>query len=299
VTSVSVLIASAAGGDFLFRCLESVCRQVRDPGVEVIVIDRCGEGRCEQIAERFPTVRILHDAPRPTSSVPQLRARGLAEARGNIVAILEEHCKAPPGWVSTIQDVFANPKVTAAGGPIRDAGYGRARDWVVYFMEYHNYLPPWPDGERPTLNGANIAYRRDALIPFRDALGEGYWEVTLHPALLAEGAVFRGVPAMGVCHTGPFDYRYYLGQRYLLSRAWGGTQRTEAGLLKRLAYLLGAPVFPLLLLARIGARVAKSDVPLSRFVRVFPALSPAAAAYVWGEWIGYLLGPGKALEKVE
>ena len=231
--------------------------------------------------------------------MPQLRARGLAEARGEVVAILEEHCEAPPGWVSAIQDVFVDPKVTAAGGPIRDDGYARARDWVVYLMEYHNYLPPWPDGERPALNGANIAYRRDSVLPCRDALGEGYWEVTLHPALLAEGALFRGASAMAVRHTGPFDYRYYLGQRYLLSRAWGGTRRAETGPLKRLAYLLGAPVFPILLLGRIGARVAESDVPLGRFIRVFPALIPAAAAYVWGEWLGYLLGPGKALERIE
>jgi GT2 family glycosyltransferase len=299
MTSVSIVIASAAGGDFLFRCLESLCHQIDDPAVETIVVDRCGEEQCLEIAQRFPVVRTLHDSSEPKASVPQLRARGVGEARGEIVAILEEHCAAPPEWVSAIRNAFEDPRVTAAGGPIQDDGYERARDWVVYLMEYHNYLPPWPAAERPALNGANIAYRLEALVRYRDALEEGYWEVSLHPKLLAENASFRAAPAMAVRHTGPFDYRYYLGQRYLLSRAWGGTRRSEAGRLRRIAYLVGAPAFPLLLLGRIGSQVARSDVPLSRFARVFPAMVPAAAAYVWGEWMGFLLGPGDALEMVE
>jgi glycosyltransferase involved in cell wall biosynthesis len=299
MTSISIVIASAAGGDFLFRCLESLYRQIEGPEVEAIVVDRCGEERCLEIAQRFPSVRTLHDAGEPAPSVPQLRARGVGETRGDIVAILEEHCTVPPGWISAIRDAFQDPRVTAVGGPIQDDGYERSRDWVVYFMEYHNYLPPWPDGKWPALNGANIAYRREALAPHRDALKEGYWEISLHPKLLADEASFIASPSMVVRHTGPFDYGYYLGQRYLLSRAWGGTQRTEKGRLQRIAYLIGAPAFPLLLLGRIGGQVARSDVPFGRFIRVFPALIPAAIAYVWGEWLGYLLGPGEALGRVE
>jgi glycosyltransferase involved in cell wall biosynthesis len=45
--TVSVVIASRAGGDFLFRCLDSLREQVATESAEVIVVDRCGTGSRE------------------------------------------------------------------------------------------------------------------------------------------------------------------------------------------------------------------------------------------------------------
>jgi hypothetical protein len=35
------------------------------------------------------------------------------------------------------------------------------------------------------------------------------------------------------------------------------------------------------------------------YIRKLPLLVPVAVTYVWGEWLGYLLGPGDALEWIE
>jgi hypothetical protein len=149
------------------------------------------------------------------------------------------------------------------------------------------------------LNGANIAYRRERLLEQRDVLGSGYWEVVLHPRLAKNGGFFRSVSGMGVYHTGPFDYGYYLVQRYLLSRVWGGTQRERVGFAKRLVYLLAAPAFPIMLLTRIARRVFQSGQRVREFLFATPLLVPVVMAYVWGEWLGYLCGMGDALERVE
>jgi hypothetical protein len=230
--------------------------------------------------------------------VPELRMLGVRHATGDIVAIIEEHCVAPPDWLETIQRSFRDGDV-AIGGPILDNGFNRARDWVVYFSEYHNYLPPWVDGHRYSLNGANVAYRRDKILEHEDVLASGYWEVVLHPRLAKNGGVFRSVPKMGVHHTGPFDYGYYLVQRYLLSRVWGGTQRETVSVAKRFVYLLAAPAFPILLLTRIARRVFQSGQRIREFLFATPLLVPVVMAYVWGEWLGYLCGVGDALERVE
>lgn len=287
---VSVVIASGAGGAFLHRCLASLKDQVAARGAEVIVVDRVG-------ASIEPWVRVISARGEPRASVPEMRRRGALAAKNEIVAVIEEHCTAPPGWIAAIEGGFAEG-IVAIGGPILDAGFDRVRDWVVYFSEYHNYLPPWPAGDRFLLNGANIAYRRSALLAHEAELATGYWEVVLHPRLAEEGRLVS-VPAMGAKHTGPFDYGYYLSQRYLLSRVWGGTQRMKASLSKRLVYLVAAPVFPFLLLARIATRVTASGKLLGRFLVALPLLVPVAIAYVWGEWLGYLVGPGDALERVE
>jgi hypothetical protein len=229
--------------------------------------------------------------------VPELRREGLLAARGEVVAVLEEHCTAPPGWLAAIETHFRSGDA-AIGGPILDDDFARLCDWVVYFSEYHNYMPPWERGERAMLNGANIAYARDKVLRHRDALAAGYWEVVLHPPLQADGA-FRAVPEMGARHTGPFDYGYYLRQRYLLSRVWGGSQRLQGGLAKRIVHLLAGPIFPLFLLARIGKRVLEKGTRTAKLVQCLPLLVPVVCAYTLGEWLGYLIGTGDALEEVE
>ena len=295
--TLSVVIASGAGGDFLFHCLDSLRLQVAAVGAEVIVVDRRGGETVSRLIKEYPFVTIVQSDLDHRPSVPELRMIGIKRVQADIVAIIEEHCIASPNWLETILNSFQKTDVVI-GGPILSQDYNRIRDWVVYFSEYHNYLPPWPDGERYNLNGANIAYRREKLLGHQDVLGSGYWEVVLHPLLAKEG-IFRSVSRMGVYHTGPFNYGYYLVQRYLLSRVWGGMQRKKVGFARRLVYLIVAPIFPFLLLARIAKCVFKSRNYVGKFLASLPLLVPVTVAYVWGEWLGYLFGEGDALERVE
>lgn len=295
--SLSVVIASGAGGEFLPRCLDSLRDQVVKENVELIVVDRCGGETYARIERDYPFATLINAELDHRPSVPELRAIGVKHAKGDIIAIIEEHCVAPQNWTGTIRSSFREEDA-AIGGPILDNDFRRQRDWVVYFSEYHNFLPPWSEGDRYMLNGANIAYNREKLMKYVDILGSGYWEVVLHPLLSRDGA-FRAVPDMGVFHTGPFNYIYYLEQRYLLSRTWGGTQREKVSPAKRLFYLVAAPLFPPLLLARISHRVLKSKQLLLNYLSALPLMVPVVIAYVWGEWLGYLFGVGDALERVE
>jgi glycosyltransferase involved in cell wall biosynthesis len=294
---ISVVVASGAGGGFLFRCLASLREQALRTRAEIIVVDRTGEATRQRVAGEFPRVRVVAAPSDHRATVPELRSIGVAHANGDILAVLEEHCAASPHWLDTIGANF-RPDDAAIGGPILDSSFTRLRDWCVYFCEYHNYMPPWTDGPRTTLNGANIAYDAAKLAKYHDVLDAGYWEVVLHPRLAADGA-FRAVNSMAVHHTGPFAYAYYLRQRFLLSRAWAGTQKTHVPLPKRMLHLLVGPIFPLFLFARVTARVLDKKQYLGRYLATLPLLVPAWFAYAWGEWLGYLNGPGRALEKVE
>jgi hypothetical protein len=294
---VSVVVASGAGGEFLFRCLASLRAQVERAGAELIVVDRMGTATRERLARECPYARVI-EAPndhRPT--VPEMRRLGVEAASGAIVAILEEHCTAPEGWLAAIAANFRADDA-ALGGPILDSSFTRLRDWCVYFSEYHNYMPPWGDVERYALNGANIAYDRAKLMKHRAVLDTGYWEVVLHP-LLAKDGKFRALDALGAHHTGPFDYGYYLHQRFLLSRVWGGSQKDLVPFTKRLAHLVLGPIFPLFLFARVTKRVLERKHYLGRYLPTLPLLVPAWFCYAFGEWLGYLVGYGKALEEVE
>jgi hypothetical protein len=49
----------------------------------------------------------------------------------------------------------------------------------------------------------------------------------------------------------------------------------------------------------VTSRVLASPRFIGPYLRALPLLVPAWFAYATGEWLGYLLGPGRALEEVE
>ena len=294
---ISIIIASGAGGEFLSKCLDSLRNQALAYEAEIIVVDRCGGEVVSRIKRDYPFVTLLEYHMKHRLSVPELRSIGVQYAHGDIVAIIEEHCIAASNWIEVIFSSFLEDDA-AIGGPIMDNNYPRLSDWVVYFSEYHNFLPPWSNGCRYMLNGANIAYNRLKLLLYKNVLNSGYWEVVLHPLLAKEGK-FRSIANMMVYHNGPFNYGYYLRQRYLLSRVWGGTQRNKISFVKRIIYILLAPVLPFFILARITQRVFNSKQLIRKYIPTIPLLIPTLVAYTFGEWIGYLVGMGNALELVE
>jgi glycosyltransferase involved in cell wall biosynthesis len=295
--SISVVIASKVGPPFVDRCLRSVESEAKSLDAEVIVVAAGAQAYASRLATEFPWARIIH-APE-IREVPALRRRGVEEAAGELVAVIEEHCSAAPDWLRRASRAHAGGEYGAVGGPIVDDDYGRRRDWVTYFIEYNGALPPAPNGESLYLNDANIVYRRQVLTDHLDLLDEGYWPMTLHPTLLAEGTKFLSVPDMVVHHLGPWNYFYYLHQRFLFSRAFGGVRAQSEPASRRLAYLLGAPLIPAMLLIRIARTVWQKRCRVPQFVLALPLIVPALIVLVAGEWVGYLIGPGDSLSKVE
>ncbi len=292
---ISVVIASIVGAPFIDECLLSLEDQARTFAAEVIVV-ACGDtAYADRIRRKFAWVHVIHRPKRET--VPDLRRAGVKEARGGIIAIIEEHCLAAPDWLEAAMDAHAGGGYGVVGGPVVDHAYKRVRDWVVYFCEYNGYLPPWTDGETYNLGSANIAYSRDVLLKYEQFLSGGYWEAGLHPRLIADGVKFRSVPGMVVHHRGPFHYGYYLQQRYWFSRAFAGARQLPAS--RKAVYFLVSPLVPFLLLARMAQRVVRQRCRLEKFAQALPLLIPVLMVYVAGEFVGYAAGPGDALLKVE
>lgn len=293
---VSVVVASKVGAPFIDRCLESLREQNTASHAEVIVVtDKAGYAA--ELEVRFPWARVVHAVG--ISKVPALRRRGVEEARGELVGLIEEHCSAKADWLEQAVRAHESGDAAAVGGPVVDDNYRRLRDWVVYFLEYNSALPPAPRGETVELNDANVVYRRQALLDHLDLLDEGYWSMTLNPVLHAKGLKLRSVPEMIVYHHGPFDFGYYLHQRFLFSRAFAGVRAQAEPTSRRLAYLIGAPLIPLMLLGRMTSRVLQKRHRVTRFVQSLPLIVPALLVMVAGEWVGCLLGPGDALNRVE
>jgi glycosyltransferase involved in cell wall biosynthesis len=293
---LSIIVASCVGAPFIDRCLKSLLDQVSIGQVECIVVDRSGEELAERIEREYPWLRIYR---RPAGeSVPDLRKFGIAQARSDYVAIIEEHCVAREDWVRNILSrIEENP--AAIGGVVDDANYSRLMDWAVYFTEYNSYMPPTEHGETLDVCAANCVYRRDLLQEHLPASGSGYWEAGLNKTLLAKGERFINDPELVVSHTGPFGLTYYLHQRYLFSRAFAGTRREHVSVVFKICYVFLAPLLIPLLWARTASRVFSKRRHIGKFLQVTPHMVPITATYVFGEWVGFLAGSGDSLKKIE
>ena len=294
---ISVVVASKVGAPFVDYCLTSLAEQSRTQNAEIIVVAAGESSYAARLAEDYPWAQVIHSTQ--ATQIPAMRRVGVEAARAPYVAIIEEHCSAAPDWLAKALAALESGPYGAAGGPIVDYDYGRLRDWVVYFLEYHGALPPAPQGETTNLNDANIAYPRQVLVEHLDLLNDGYWPMTLHPTLLGKGVKMLSAPDMIVHHRGPFNFGYYLGQRFLFSRAYAGVRANTQPATRRFAYIVLAPLVPFMMLARISSIVLRKGRRIPQFLATLPLLTVALVVMVAGEWLGCVAGPGDALAKVE
>lgn len=299
--SLSVIIASVNGRPMIEECLASLEAQQGNTDAEVIVMDITGEDTARLLEERFPSVKLMSIGERRT--IPQLRTAGLLAARGEIIAVIEDHCIADPHWYEAIVNAHrAHPECVAVGGAVENGSRTRLIDWAVFFCEYSAYMLPVLRGIVEDIPGNNASYKRRAFdnVPNVEyVLGQRFWESGLHQHLRARGERFLSEPSIVVYHKKHFGFGYFLSQRYHYSRYYAGMLVSEAGVPLRLFRSLAALALPFLLLARIMARVAGKRRHLKELLLAYPLLIVFTIAWAIGEMVGGVLGPGQSLSKVK
>jgi glycosyltransferase involved in cell wall biosynthesis len=294
---VSVVIASVNGLPCLAECLEALLRQEGGVPFEVLVVDRCGAATRAEVCRRFPDppVRLIAADGRP--SIPALRAIGIRQARGQMVAVTEDHCLAPPRWVETIWRAHQAGR-RIVGGAVANGATRRLVDWAVFFCEYAGSMPPLPAGRVADTPGNNTAYDRELLGRLAPEIGAEIWESFLHRRLRELGVQFYLDAGMEICHKKEFGYRYFLSQRYHYSRSFAGMRLAEAPPWKRVIYAASTGLLPGVLLARIGRAVWRKG-RRGTFLLTLPVLVTFLITWAWGEAVGALCGPGDSLARVE
>jgi glycosyltransferase involved in cell wall biosynthesis len=293
---VSAIVPCVNGLPIVAECVESFLAQSQAGAIEVVVVDRCGPQTRAELVRRFPQARVI--AVETSASIPSMRARGIEQARGRVIAITEDHCLAEPGWLAAVERAY-RAGYEAVGGPVENGCTARGVDWAVFFCEYVRFMGPLPTGVCQEIAGNNSAYDRRLLERLRPELQQERWESFLHARMRELGVVFYCDPEMAVLHKKSFGYRYFLSQRYHYSRSFAGMRLTGARRWRRWVYAAGTLLLPGLLLARIGAAVARKRRHGRAFVLCLPILATFLVSWAVGEGVGALLGPGKSLERVE
>jgi len=292
---LSVVIASVNGAQSILECLEKLEAQTVRDQMEILVLDRRTDGTAEAITERFPGVTLRTGLT--GRSIPELRWEGMRLARGEWIAVIEDHCMAPPRWASAILD-FHDARYGVVGGPVENGSRDRILDWAFFLAEYGPCMPPLPEGAAEGVPGNNAAYRR-AILPLSDNRWAYAWESFLQNDLRIKGVGIFLNPALLIYHKKSFGLWEMLGQRFLYSRSYAAMRgRTMPGP-KRVVYALLSLALPPLLLLRIARSLAAKHRNLREFVLGLPLIVLFVIAWALGEIAGYLAGPGDSLARVE
>lgn len=273
------------------QCLAALVAQADPSEVEVLVvrdIERSDGVDRPAARRRFPGVRWV-DAP-CGSTVPRMRALGIAAARGAVVALLEDDCVVRHGWCQVAMGADGGANV-AVGGAVEPGPYTRALDWAVYFCEYGRFMLPVPSTRLAPLPGNNVVYQRNAVKQvglgsdeFHDVFVHSEWQRAGLATTVKETLVVENVNSWSLRHVTSVPYhhgRSYAGKRFGSRRAW---TRVAIGTL--------ALSLPALKTFRIIASTVSRKRLVGRLIQGLPWILVFTTSWSLGETMGCLFGPG-------
>ncbi len=236
----------------------------------------------------------------PDQSVFALRARGVAQARGEIVAITEDHCVPAPDWPAALLSAHArHPDAVALAGAVANGATATAWDWANFLMTFAEHMPPL-DGATATRapSVANGSFKRTRVGPTRD-VAPGWLELELMPSLVGAGGVARDGGPLVIHDQSHGGTRSTLAAHFHNGRASAGLRVDQPGpratsrewrRLARLPWRLTRE-----LRTALAVRPPLTGVA-ARGARLVPLL---AVAHSLGELTGLLLGPGASAELLD
>lgn len=162
--SFSVIICTRNGRQRVGTCLEAV-RRMRGARFETIVVDDGStDGTADEVAERFPFVKLLRLDPCGLSAA---RNAGAAASNGDVLAFTDDDCEPDHEWLARLARVFRDGRFAAAGGPNLPPAPRTWEQAVVCAAPGAPSHVMLDDEEAEHLPGCNLSVTREAF----DAIG--------------------------------------------------------------------------------------------------------------------------------
>ena len=253
---LTLVIATYNRSSRLLAALDSVARQSADPAEwECVAVDNNSADDTQTafaaFAARHPQLN-LRMVSETRQGLSHARNKGIAESRGEIIAIIDDDEHINADFISAYIDLFANrPDAVAAGGRVIPEYPSGRPQWLSRYTEkpianptdWGGQVRLFPHGEIPA--GGNMAFRRELLEHyggFDTSLGRSGRQLTggeesdLFERLRADGVAFYYVPDAIIWHVIEPDK---LTADYFrrLARGTGAGQRRRALLRGRLVHL--------------------------------------------------------------
>jgi len=285
------MVPTIRGWPAIQPALERVVGQTVAAGGEVLVIDgsNAAPPNEREMDELGWPVRW---ASLPGRSVFQLRQAGYRGARGEIVAVTEDHCFVDPDWVARVIAAHArHPDAAAIGGCVRNGTDRKAIDIAAFFLTQGPFMPPLENGITDRISGpANVSYKRHVLDRLSGDDDQGVIDFLELPAALA-GETLVADDGIGVLHHQSQGFRGTSLAEFDNGRTIAGYRRRSMGSGDWLR-IVGAIFLPVYRSARALRIVREKGLPRATIAAALPAHLWLQYCAMAGEVVGYAAGPG-------
>jgi hypothetical protein len=230
----------------------------------------------------------------PLISVGQANAAGVRAARAELVVFAEDHCFPEPTWAEALVERHARGDVVAVGPVFRNANPETLVSWCDFAIGYGPWIDPAPAGDQPFLAGHNSSYRTSLLRSLDGRLEELLAsETVLHLELRKRGQRLALEPRARTAHTNFGRLRSWLPVQYHCGRVFAAQRAKKWGWLRRGFYAAASPLIPMVRFIRAAGQLRRA-APRPSMLRLGPVLGMGLAADAFGQFFGYLMGPGSS-----
>jgi hypothetical protein len=281
--------------DTIRRTVASLREQTVRERLEVVIVTPSVQalGADERELATFARTCVIETSPLTSLRTP--KAAGIFAATAPLVVLAESHCFPEPGWAEAL--IAAHGAPWAAVGPaVGNANPQSLISWSNLLIDYGPWLAPHPGGTIDDLPANNTSYKRALLLDYGDRLGALLdAETLLHADLRARGHQLYLEGSATALHLNISRVASWLPERFYAARVFASARAQPWSLLRRLAYVGGGPLIPVIRLRRIVADVRRSHLEQQLLPRVLPALAIGLLASAVGEVLGYVFGPGRGV----
>lgn len=233
----------------------------------------------------------------PIRSTGGAIAAGFQRAHAPVVAYAEEHSYPFPAWAEAL--LLAHEKAWGAvGAAIVNANPGTIISWANLFTDFGPSVEPAIAGITSHLAWHHASYKRELLSGYGAEQLQSYLETEglLHQALQDRGYQLYFEPAARSNHVNVSTTVSLIRCEFVGGRLFGAARarHNNWSIARRLLYILGSPLIPVLRLRRTLQEVRRAGQFDKLFPQILPSMVVALVAHCIGEIFGYALGPGDA-----
>lgn len=185
---------------------------------EIIVVDDGSKDDTSKFLDEKRVAGNIRVITIPNSGPAVARNRGAAEARGAILAFVDDDCTAPAGWLRVLNEIFFRQVSDAVGGAVRNGVEGNIFADVYDEMQTFSAAALNERGHGATfITTNNFACRADV---FRDCGGfderfhVGAEDREFVARLLADGKKVQYESSMFINHFHAFNWKTFIHQYF-------------------------------------------------------------------------------------
>lgn len=262
-------------------------RQTMRESIELILV-----GRSEQdlrpvldYCDEFLTVRIVED---PVEDLSTGRAAGVRAARAPYIFIGETHSYPHPDLAAVALSAFERESCTVVVPCIANANPVSALSSSGVILDYGTWFRGLPAGPIDMAPIYNAVYDKSVLLELGDRLTPALAQADdLWRKLRDEGRRIFFEPTAQIDHVNVTMPGHWALNRFYCGVMIAGTRSADWSVAKRIVYIGGSFLIPVVLLRRIGAGVAAGLQGERRKLRTRAAIFAGLVLRAGGEVFGY------------